>query len=142
VTCDAPTTMMGPILWENFKCSPASWSAKLKDFISGLPNHSMGQRIYKLLMEAFYEDQEGMYLRSHSALCEAEELLLEVGALESFILAMGGWRPADPGDDTPRPTPSPTPSTGQDCNPCSGDTGEQCAQGICFYLICQSCSRM
>ena len=141
MTCGIPTAM-GPILWDNFKCGPASWSEKLKDFVSDLPNHAVGQRIHKLLMEAFYADQDGMYLKSRSALCAAEELLLEAGLLESFILAMGGWRPADPGDDTPLPSPRPSPNTGQDQNPCGDETVQQCATGICLYVLCQGCSRM
>ena len=141
MTCDT-STMMGPILWDNFSRDPAFWSEKLKDFTSRLSNHSLGRQIYKLLMEAFYDDQEGMYLRSHSALLSAEKLLLEVDALESFILAMGGWRPADPGDDAPLPSPRPSPNTGQGQNPCGDETVQQCATGICLYALCEGCSRM
>jgi len=87
------------------------------------------------LMEAFYADQEGMYLKSHSALCAAEGLLLEVGALESFILVMAKWRPADPGDDVPRPSPRPTPKTSNEDNCCSQETVMCCALP-CIVMAC------
>ena len=121
------STTMSPVLWGCFNYyDPSSWSERITRFASSLPSHSLGQQIRESLMEAFYADQEGMYLRSHFALCAAEELLLEVGALESFILAMAEWRPADPGDEQPSPSPK--------SGPVPGSSGNQSAFWCCCAL--------
>lgn len=135
---------LAPVMLGSVNHDRRSWAARMQGWLVSLPadEQMRAGAFCDLMCEAFEADRAGMYLRSLSILGNAERLLADYEALDSFIYAMGGTPrriPTDPGGGPRNTQPGPTggggTSSGGPCDSMDDDTCSQCIGGLCLYSI-------